>query len=315
MLWNRFDIALELVRAGASLTEVDDVHMSAFSYACYINTSLVHQLGFFRHLALCGTLEELVELPFNKFNTAPAFDWIRWNKTAIFDATATALKMDTPRPLWENIPWDVVFPETLLKRLRRNQFAESAEFVVSSANVTPSNLQNFIWRYFGPELRRQSFVGGDYTRMDDLRKLCRLVLAHVPQSRLSVPLKEGGSTPLMYVFRIRRLMTDQSSSNYRASKRILRCWLQDLQACGVDLEEYGRTEASIIEAENQHPRRLGPLGFLCMHYYHPPMLSALHYGPEPEDWTFDWDYFEPEYARDFWDSIDQQSFKVPGAWE
>lgn len=123
----------------------------------------------------------------------------------------------------------------------------------------------------------------------------------------------------------------------------LQRWLTDLQAAGVDLMEYGQREALSLHSSGENskgafdadaikrsktvPRRaLGRGGKdlkICrrakdttrnVNYWVPIRIIDLRIGKNPEDWQILW---APEFeymANEFWQMIEKQDVRIPGAW-
>jgi hypothetical protein len=96
----------------------------------------------------------------------------------------------------------------------------------------------------------------------------------------------------------------------------LLAWLRMLKNSGIDLEAYGRKEASILSRENaEWLGREIPLGHLFRSYRLSLRLIGFEFGPNPEDWRF-W-FSEPtdQLAGEFWDMMEHPERRMPGAWD
>ncbi|PQK14701.1 hypothetical protein BB8028_0005g02300 [Beauveria bassiana] len=101
----------------------------------------------------------------------------------------------------------------------------------------------------------------------------------------------------------------------RVFERILQNWLEDLQRGGIDLEKYGQVEEEIFRQMNwfeskvfRQPKRwysCGPTTYA---------LIGFNYGPEPEDWRFEWELDTDELVGEFWELIDNQDIRIVGSW-
>ncbi|KAH8599536.1 hypothetical protein B0O99DRAFT_610897 [Bisporella sp. PMI_857] len=91
----------------------------------------------------------------------------------------------------------------------------------------------------------------------------------------------------------------------------LRDWLEDLQACGVDLQNYGLVEKRIFLENGWFGKRWYPY----RQYEHVQVrLISFDSGATPEDWIFDWDMDAERHAGKFWESIENPKPQIPGAW-
>lgn len=112
----------------------------------------------------------------------------------------------------------------------------------------------------------------------------------------------------------------------RKTERALRHWLEDLKSCGIDLNEYGRTETNIFldhewvrsQVYIYKPQVGRPNGSGVRFDMVPSApffrLNGFSYGPEPQDWKFDWEMEYGEMVAEFWDLIEDPPVKMIGAW-
>lgn len=103
----------------------------------------------------------------------------------------------------------------------------------------------------------------------------------------------------------------------RRLRRLVRLWLEDIFACGVDLLEYGADEMEIFNEallnsrdEQGEPPRRG----LKKYDRKGPILTGFAYGSEPSDWVFQWDHASEGFAGDFWHILEDPLPAPPGAW-
>jgi hypothetical protein len=103
----------------------------------------------------------------------------------------------------------------------------------------------------------------------------------------------------------------------------LRKWVSELQAVGVDLEEYGELERELhrngdVDTQIELSAALAEMNFFTE--TDPPAerlkfrLLDFTYGPEPEDW-FVW-VTNPldEFAGQFWRMVEREVEVMPGTW-
>lgn len=94
-------------------------------------------------------------------------------------------------------------------------------------------------------------------------------------------------------------------------------WLQNLEACGIDLREYGRKEKKIQATSCVSNvftfwviKNDGPYWVTLRKEY----SFIFSYGSKPSDWTF-WllEHLE-SWFLDFWDMVDHPERTIPGSW-
>ncbi|KAI3319588.1 hypothetical protein HD806DRAFT_508535 [Xylariaceae sp. AK1471] len=101
----------------------------------------------------------------------------------------------------------------------------------------------------------------------------------------------------------------------------LRTWLSALKAAGIDLTRYGRKEQEMLVKGKvsrylqPHPQQRSSA------FYDKPrsrdplfVIYGFRYGSEPEDWEVYWAQCTEEYAREFWEYIENLPLQIPGAW-
>ncbi len=92
----------------------------------------------------------------------------------------------------------------------------------------------------------------------------------------------------------------------------VRDWLKDLQAAGMDLEDYGKMEAMAFITHRHCHRVRWPHGSKSAGYF----WRGFKLGPRPEDWTLHWEW-DPDvegFVGDFWASIEDPRLTLPGSW-
>ncbi|KAK0610412.1 hypothetical protein B0T17DRAFT_111957 [Bombardia bombarda] len=105
-------------------------------------------------------------------------------------------------------------------------------------------------------------------------------------------------TPFLALFRGMRSGRVLSWNWDEDADDITKVWLENLEACGVDLIEYGKTEQAALEylraTQSGRPRRLvmdtsrsrggpGPTPWKIVE------ICGLEYGLKPSDWAIRWD--------------------------
>lgn len=102
----------------------------------------------------------------------------------------------------------------------------------------------------------------------------------------------------------------------RAISRSLKAFVEDLAHAGIDLAHYGRREVALLTAY-QHvlSRRCTSVVFNWGDGVSGPYLVSMKYGSKPEDWDIIWDDVVEEFAGEFWDMLENQMPRIPGAWE
>lgn len=85
---------------------------------------------------------------------------------------------------------------------------------------------------------------------------------------------------------------------------------------GYDLLEFGQQEAAIWVSGDKTDRIVGDALNLGIGDQHDgfPYVKALHFGPEPEDWYFELDFYYEDYVGDFWKLLENSHLLMPGAW-
>lgn len=105
-----------------------------------------------------------------------------------------------------------------------------------------------------------------------------------------------------------------SSRSFKSTlNEAIRRWVRDLGDCGVDLRKYGKREARLLEQNSKlRNERWGRPPSQRSESW--PKLKAIKYGADPEDWSLVWDEEVEEFAGEFWDMLDNEMPRVPGAW-
>lgn len=108
---------------------------------------------------------------------------------------------------------------------------------------------------------------------------------------------------------------DTFSKWRRATERALLHWLEDLEACGVDLNMYGETQKNLLsELENSEFLDYGLTvnSFLC--FGETWRLENFIYGTKPRGWQFSWDLGIEVLHGQFWVLVENPPLHIVGAW-
>lgn len=296
--------------------------ITAFGYLCVGNlrAGAADSMPLFRYLASSNQLDDLAadDTPASfKFHSylLPAIEYARLSVPGLFNLISTSCGDDKPQLSWTSINWNLVRPEVVAELVDKRQTISLREFQSGQCAKGEQSMVNFIVRYFCYGHRRKLFPLTLNARFEQFRALCRRAFKGASLEDLTRTSKRyGNTTPLMtLVYRI----TFDSFTEIKERRRIFlgtfRFFLQDLKACGIDLEEYGRNEWHAWRYSNspwEHTRVFTSAG------RRGPRLASFSYGPEPKDWSFELDYFTPEYARDFWVMLEAPPPPppMPGAW-
>lgn len=103
----------------------------------------------------------------------------------------------------------------------------------------------------------------------------------------------------------------RGKSKHDGLVRALYFWLRLLQQNGVDLINYGQQECQLIQ---QSQPQLGAHWVNSIMYGVPERLLDIHYGPDPQDWHLIWDLDVEQMAGEFWTSLQEPEFAMPGRW-
>lgn len=98
----------------------------------------------------------------------------------------------------------------------------------------------------------------------------------------------------------------------------VRDFLNVVSKSKIDLREYGRKEVATFQNNKgifaNRCSTLFPRAPAFQALGDGPYLVSISYGPTPIDWTFRWDNLVEEFAGEFWQMLERESCKVPGAW-
>lgn len=317
MSFERFDVAIDLVKAGARLDEADQSGFTPFTYgAWFIPKNHKARNSFFRFLAQKGILDDLSGSCIGHPELV-ALKWTRWQDLELFDII-DAMDVGFSDVLWKDIRWISASASTILALIERRAFADLTYPCSNSVLITPGDILGFALRYF--DASRRAILNGasvlDKHLQDDWsptawRSLCQLAFRCVSTVDLSTAPTGSFQTPLVKVV-VANWNSQLLPKQWRqTTHKILRSWLQDLQMAGIHLQTYGNNEQSMLQPRTELPWETtwAPCRPLST-----PKLARIVSGPEPKDWVLDWDYFEPRYSRDFWELVEWELPPLPGSW-
>ncbi|KAK1584994.1 uncharacterized protein LY79DRAFT_281813 [Colletotrichum navitas] len=232
---------------------------------------------------------------------------------------------------FQRLMWHYVAPEVLLNDIQKSGNLEPADFRPVLDFSPESSIYGFVWTYFRELIRDgihyyypNKMSGKVYNKFHHWRELARWVFGGLSARDLNQMKKRppwpmrvfGGLVELQYY--LLWVTHGIGRSEPRFAQKAFLIWLEDMQAAGVDLAEYGRQELEIYLTHGslQSPRWLhenmsrdiGQLGASGW------KLVGFTYGPEPEDWKFTWDLDAWEYAGDFWEQVENPPLRIPGGW-
>ncbi|KAF7531687.1 hypothetical protein G7054_g8639 [Neopestalotiopsis clavispora] len=124
---------------------------------------------------------------------------------------------------------------------------------------------------------------------------------------------QENATPLVFLLQGYCVRHDslRGKSKHDRLTSVLYFWLRLLQQSGVDLINYGRQECQLIQ---QSQPQLGAYWVNSFMYGVPERLLDIRYGPDPQDWHLTWDLDIEQMAGEFWTSMQEPEFAMPGRW-
>lgn len=324
-MFSRTDIALELLEQGAPLDPHRDLFMGLYPLfppktGKWINLeddmdseNRRKYRSFVKQLMLRNMLDEVLENPMQSSLSASTLNRFLLYDIDMVNLLFGALNIPQPPIIWNNIPWHIMPAKTAIDLLNSSSKDGKARFYESVRVATAESIRRFaicFFRIFGLD----ATGANTYTS-----EMCTILGAYAPLHILSSPcLAFTAWTPLYNALLVMRSVTPYSrlsgnrSNHERQCKARLQEWLLALYKGGVDLEQYGRQEATALQ---QSRTRYPVFPFHTTSYWkiYPDYIIRIEYGPEVKDWELHWEYCHPEYAREFWQCIEFDP-KMPGAW-
>lgn len=268
-----------------------------------------------------------------------------WDNIGILDSMGY-IAFKKPALRWDNVPWQYTSPPTsIINTIVAMQENEKKLFMESVTQDDGGSTHGFACRFFAHGsclFDRQWFNVANADQQskteESLDKLCSIMAKHVRIAQLSAKDPIAFLTPLTRGFEtvwwICAFETPYGRNWDRHIRIRLRRWLEILQQCGVDLDQYGRQEAAAnmmrqememdteIDMDADHEHYMISLNHWNTPSFNPrftffgpkiPLLARIDYGCNPEDWSLHWDYFRPDYAQEFWSMIEMLP-RMPGSW-
>lgn len=125
-----------------------------------------------------------------------------------------------------------------------------------------------------------------------------------------------GQTPFLSLLigYLYRLKNDRFCS--MGWKTGFRAWLKDLQANGIDLQQFGENEERIWKKEFSEAEReyFAPESLSLGNNEWPRPLVGFNYGPSPDNWNIWVSEKSDHFAGTFWEMIEMEPEEMPGAW-
>lgn len=322
------------MQLGARLDERDEQGWTAFDRACKIARYSRLAPSFFRQLASNGALQDLAELyfPFSyhtrhsiKDSTLDisSLEVARFQIPGLTGILAKLPYHNYSEVSWTRIPWTHINPTTFLEIIEHGKMTSLAAFQQGTVTNYYSSIRSLVGAYISSAIFSQLIPSSqNSSEFNDWRQICRHAFRRVSVDVKSKPHFENLScSPLHFALFTWSFggFVGGGKCMHRLVKVAVRNWLEDLVACDVDLEAYGRNELLVFMSKKgfsydkysllQHQdidsdERRGP------------RLASMAYGPRPEDWKFVWDFFMPEYAKEFWAQVDPvpTAPRMPGSW-
>ncbi|KAF3811944.1 hypothetical protein GCG54_00003693 [Colletotrichum gloeosporioides] len=300
-------------------------------------------LEWFEFAAEFGLLENLSEKIFGptrtrglKFSVVCRYVWTIPGLLSLFVGERTAIHGEVSiSELFRNIRWYQTDPRLFLelchnKRVHSQFFRESVMKVSWMATIV-----DFAREYFSiapgrmvPHKHEYSDRRYNETDFEDWKDLAAWVLTDISMDELVWQPSENAdpfaSNPFltglycgMEHLRGKYMSTSNMRLNKRRLTKTMSSWLEDVQASGIDLAEYGRRQLEIHKASHRNFDRWQKLSMLQPgddSRLYGPRLMSFTFGPRTQDWNLIWDLDVEGLTGDFWELIENPPLHIPGAY-
>ncbi|KAF5511598.1 hypothetical protein CGCS363_v003594 [Colletotrichum siamense] len=335
--FDRYDVARSLVHTGFEIegSRVLQVieHICANRPFGHSDVAIVEWFQFAAELGLLGTLTE--KMCGDVDVTLACLDvWHHaWKLPEVFSLFITErtnfLGEYSILGLFRSLWWKKTDPRFFLELCRNKNISPQFDREYVMKNTSGGNMVDFAQEYFALAPGRVAPSGIPYldsrydgTTFQDWKELAVWVLTDIPMDELVWQPSEISQIPAASPF-LEGLYSgtqdlhegDRSPRNMRLNKRRLNqtmcSWLEDAQASGIDLAEYGRRQLDIHNSGYESFDRRSNLGMIRSGG---PRLISFMFGPRPQDWKLIWDPDVEEFAGDFWDFTENPPLHIPGAY-
>lgn len=310
------------MQMGLNANETDRFGATPLYYICRLADDPKTVVILYRFLLSKGTLNTVIDtlfLPGYRNTKKSSLHRHIWRIPSLFELVVDELVPDFYQSLesrFSGVIWQYVDPSVLLKILQHKSLLSSADFRKQLPESFESSLHNFSKVYF-QNAALHAAIKCD--ALESWRVLARWIFSGIHVRDLCRTGEEiwEYNTPLICGLINCSWSAARSSQHTRRQLSVaLEIWLEDLQACGTDLEEYGRCELALFQDDawlrdwRWSYLELGPE---CANAKGP-QLESFSFGPQPGDWVFRWDDAVEEFVREFWELVDDTTLPIPGAW-
>ncbi|KAH0425361.1 hypothetical protein CcaCcLH18_11017 [Colletotrichum camelliae] len=294
-------------------------------------------LDWFQFAAELGLLETLSEKVFRPeldistsgFYQVCCYVWTIPEVLSLFVTERTAFQGEVSIPeLFGTLLWHRTDPRFFLELCRNKNISPQfcRERIMKA--TWGASMVTFARAYFTHAPRRTVVLDWNATDFQYWRELAAWILTDISMDELvwqpsDSSLISTSSPFLAGLYHGVQLLyeRDESPRDTRLCKRRLNrtmsSWLEDVQASGIDLAEYGRRELEIHNSSHQSFDRWWGLGMLQSaddYRLYGPRLMSFIFGPRPQDWKLIWDPDVEEFAGDFWELTENPPLHIPGAY-
>lgn len=303
---------------GAPLDEANIQGSTTFCYMCLYGGNI---LPIFRYLASTGSLYDFAESRLvldDHISSTTDIERARFNVPGVCDVVRALPFINTPELSWKNVSWGWVNPELLLEMQQKEQVSHLLEFRTTPIDDMNRSMVKFLHVYFRHIHGQAQNLGlGETMPLTGWRRLCRYVFVGVSLRTLS-QLSPGdtyrATSNICSTQTIRQPPFVSLREHRRLTSITVRSWLEDLLASGIDLEEYGKIEPLHLPCHVIGTCSSRWDNGKLSYKYCGLTICSLHYGARPQDWIFEWDFFYPEFAKEFWELVDPPPSPMPGSW-